>query len=362
MRVDKSLSNEYYICSEPEPIPLNVLGTEQTVDPLFAYFVKVFEVIEKSLEVDGLVFYLTCNIHELPSYGQNVVAVVLGDELCRLPTYFHKVRAVFKCYGTRPTLGCNSLLKPSYINFLNLMKFLRNWLIQLPDSLNYVFHKFKSLRSGTTKILPIYTIPLGYYNQLELPIKDMESRLYDVFFAGSVDWKPFPVWSLRYWFTSPKSLSRKKMILSINTLKEKHPELKIELLLTSGFGSGHKGCVDARSYSEKMMDAKICLVPRGSSLETYRFFEALRYGCIVVAEALPPWWFYDGSPAIEITDWRDLEEIVEKLSENKRLMQEKHHESLNWWKTKCSEAVVAAYMVEKLGSSSPRGMVKLTER
>ncbi len=355
MCVSKSLSNEYYIYSGSEIILLNVLDSEQTVDHLFfTYTVKVFEVIEKSLEVGGFVFYLTDNIHELPSYGQNVVAVVVGDELCRIPSYFHKVRAVFKTYGTRPILGCNPLLKPSYLNFLNLIKFLRNWLICLPGMLNYVFHKFKSLQPGTANIPPIYTFPLGYGNQLDLPIKDIESRPYDIYFAGSVDWKPLPVWSLRSLFQSPKSLARKKMISSINTLKEKHPDLEVELLLTEGFGHGHKGSVDARTYSEKIMDTKICLVPRGSALETWRFCEGLRAGCIVVREALPSRWFYDGSPTIEITDWNDLDGIVERLSKSKHLRQEKHQESLNWWKSKCSEAVVAAYMVEKLAISSQK--------
>ncbi len=69
-----------------------------------------------------------------------------------------------------------------------------------------------------------------------------------------------------------------------------------------------------------------------------------------MTEALPSRWFYDGAPAIQITDWSKLEGILEKLSENKRLMQEKHQESLNWWKTKCSEAAVGAYIAEKLNS------------
>jgi hypothetical protein len=100
------------------------------------------------------------------------------------------------------------------------------------------------------------------------------------------------------------------------------------------------------------MNAKLCLVPRGTSYETFRFFEALRYGCIVVTEALPSRWFYEGSPAIQITDWNELETILEKLLKDQNLMQEKHEESLNWWKTRCSEAVVGEYMAEKLNSLS----------
>ena len=92
------------------------------------------------------------------------------------------------------------------------------------------------------------------------------------------------------------------------------------------------------------METKICLVPRGTSFETFRFFEALRYGCVVVTEALPSRWFYKGAPVIQITDWSELEKILEKLLSDKQVLQEKHQESLNWWHKKCSEETVGAYI------------------
>jgi hypothetical protein len=352
MYVDKSLSNDYYVCltQNQEPIPWQNLVAAQkfNLDYNLDYFAKIFEEMEKSLEIDGLTFYITRDIHELPSYGQNVIAIVLGDEWCRIPTYFHKVRAIFKCYGTRPILGCNPLLQPSYLNILALVQYLRIWLLRLPGLLNYAFHTFKRWRLSTAQTPPIYDIPLGYYKQFELPIKNLETRLYDIFFAGSMVNVPYSVWSLKYWFGTPKNLSRKQMLSSLEKFQAKHPELKVELSLTPSFhATKHE---EARIYSERMMDTKICLVPRGTSFETFRFFEGLRYGCIVVAEALPSRWFYDGSPAIRIKDWSELGEIVEKLIENNYLMQEKHQEALNWWRTKCSEATVGAYMAEKLNS------------
>jgi hypothetical protein len=350
MFVKKSLSNEYYIClrQAQEPIPWNLTDTTQAVSPDCFYFGKVFEAMEKSLEVSGLVFYLTWDIHQLPSYGQNIVAVVLGDEWCRIPTYFHKVRAVFKCYGTHPILGCNPLLKPSYLNFLTLMQFIRNLLIHVPYSLNYLLHKFKSLQLGAAKIPPIYDIPLGYFNQLELPIKEIETRLYDVYFAGSVGQSCHKLVSLKRWMGTPKSISRKKLISNISQIKNNQTKLKVELLISPDSLAYAMSNSAGINYSEKMINAKICLVPRGTSFETFRFFEALRYGCIVITEALPSRWFYDGSPVIQLTDWNQLEGILEKLFENKQLMQQKHQESLNWWTIKCSEAAVGEYMAKKL--------------
>ncbi len=164
-----------------------------------------------------------------------------------------------------------------------------------------MFHGLKYFQHSSNKISHIYDIPLGYARQLDLPIKDIEKREYDVSFAGSIQHGNYSRWSLKYWFDNPKSLSRKIMISKIKILKVKYPELKIELALTSSFGSS-KDALDKNSYSENMMNTKICLVPRGTSFETFRFFEAMRYGCIVVVEALPLRWFYEGSPAIQIND------------------------------------------------------------
>lgn len=349
MVITNEVSNKYYVCkSGRKPIFWNPLDTNLVPDPNCIFFGKVFEVMEKRLKVNNLTFYLTWDIQELPSYGQDVVAIVLGDEWCRIPSYFHKVRAVFKCYGTRPILGCNPLFKPSYLNFLTLGQFLQAWVNGLPGLMNYTLHKFKHLRQLEKIKKNIYDIPLGYYKQLNLPIKNIENRRDDVFFAGSLIQNQYSVTSLKYWLGNPKLISRKKMISSIDKLKKKCPNLKIELSITSSFHTTSDA--EGKSYSEKMMESKICLVPRGTSFETFRFFEALRYGCIVVVEALPPRWFYDNSPAIQINDWNELEAVVKKIIENRKLMKEKHQESLNWWKTKCSEAAVAEYIAENINS------------
>lgn len=350
MGVNGMFRNKYYVCSTEgqAPIPWNPSANSQAIDKSCNYFGKVFEAMEQSLEASDLTFYLTWSTDRLPSYGQNVVVVLHLNEGFRIPTYLHKVRAVFTTLATRPTLGRGSLLEPSYLNFLILLKSAKTRVRRLPSSLKYTFIRFRSLLSSTFKIAPMYDIPLGYYNQLDLPIKDIKARRYDVSFAGSVVHEYYLVWSVKRWLNTPKSVSRKKMIAALDKIKKEHPAFRVKLSITSGFEAAWSA--DASSYSQELMDTKICLVPRGAVLETFRFFEALRYGCVVITEALPSRWFYDGSPAVRVENWTDLERILKKLIEDERLMQRKHQESLEWWRTKCSEAAVGTYIAEKLNS------------
>lgn len=359
----KSLLNQYYIYirGNQEPIPWNIYDANPPIDlGLATYVSKILQAMEKSLRINGLVFYVTWDeIDELPSYGENVVAVVLGDEWYRIPKYAHKVGAVFKCIGTHPILGCNPLLKPSHLNLLTLIQYLRILLVRMPGVINYQFHRFKSWLLNTEKIAPIYEIPLGYNNSEDLPIKDIQDRLYDTYFSGSVVHRSYPIWSLKYWLGTPKTLARQLMMLSVKKIKEKYPDWKVELSITDGY-HGRSSEV-ASSYSETMMNTKICLVPRGTSFETTRFFEAMKYGCIVVTEALPSRWYLDGSPAIQINDWRELETLMEKLIDNQELMQEIHQESLNWWQNKCSETVVGDYMARELKALRRAALLRKTK-
>jgi hypothetical protein len=67
-----------------------------------------------------------------------------------------------------------------------------------------------------------------------------------------------------------------------------------------------------------------------------------------MVEALPAHWFYSGSPAIAIKNWRNLPQILEELLTNPELMEEKHRQSWQWWQQKCSEVTVSNYMIDNV--------------
>jgi hypothetical protein len=363
--MDKSNINRYYIyINQDKPvISWDIYDETPPLPELnwIIYLSRALRAMEKKLQVKRLVFYITWKeIDRLPSYGNNVVVVMIGDEWCRIPIYFHKVLAIFKCYGTDLSLGGNPLLKPSYLNFMALIQYLRVCTLRLPGIVNYWWQNLKNVFAGTGKLSPIYSLPLGYYNQLDLPIKPISERSYDVFFAGSVVHRSYPFWSLRHWLVTPKTLARQQMMVQLKKFQEKRPDFKLELSLVPSFFESHQG--GKQIYSEKMMDTKICIVPRGTSLETFRYFEGMRYGCVIIAETLPSRWFYDNSPAIHIEDWEQLGKILEQLLDNPELMQQKHQESLLWWKNMCSEAVVGDYIAGNLNMLQPEANYEIVAR
>ncbi|MBK7727723.1 MAG: hypothetical protein IPJ33_04225 [Gammaproteobacteria bacterium] len=110
--------------------------------------------------------------------------------------------------------------------------------------------------------------------------------------------------------STPKALSRARMVSALQQLTKDRPDLNIMLKGTNSFNdSMEQGAV----YSEILASTEICVVPRGDVSESFRYFEAMRYGCIVVCEPQPDFWFYKNSPAIEIRNWAQLGPVVSEL-------------------------------------------------
>jgi hypothetical protein len=96
----------------------------------------------------------------------------------------------------------------------------------------------------------------------------------------------------------------------------------------------------AAAYSELVAQTRVCLVPRGNSPETFRFFEALRAGCVVVCESLPDHWYYRGAPVVRLNRWSELSSVVPPLLADSARLDEMHRASLHWWESRCSERAI----------------------
>jgi len=336
--------NRYFVCiaHEAEPIPWHPTDSDDGPTVQSAYFGRVLSEAVDQLRGHGWTFYLTWDISDLPEYGPHVVAIVMGDEWCRIPAYAHRIAATFKCYGTKPTLPSRSF---SYRTILEWAHFVQVQTVRLPGVL-----RARWLRARGVD-LHLYDIPLGYANQTGLPLKDFESRTYDVSFVGSPVHREYPWYSPKRWLHTPKILSRRKMISAMTELSTGNPDLNVYLRKTPNYKSIRQA--DPVEYSTTIMNTRIYLVPRGTSIETFRFFEALRFGCVVICETLPDRWFYDDSPVIRVDDWRRLSELIPRLVADGSRLQRLHHQSLAWWNDVCSEAAVGTFMARILNERHP---------
>lgn len=103
-------------------------------------------------------------------------------------------------------------------------------------------------------------------------------------------------------------------------------------------------------YSEVMSETKIALVPCGSaSLDTFRFYEAMSCGCVVLSVKQNNYEFMSGSPHIQIPSWniQSVEKYIQRLV-NSPTLQQLSNRSRQFWETNLSPAAAAKFIINKI--------------
>jgi len=343
-------ANRYFNCVTPsrEPLAWDPAAEPPAEGswPNAGYFGRAFAAMERDLRRDGLTFYLTFDVESLPSYGPDVVALVIDNEAARIPAYAPRIRATYLNLGARPQLGCSPLTEPSLLNLVTLGVFARNVAQWLPSGAAYAGARLRATLSGA-RAGAVHEVPVGTFNQLELPIKPLGERPTTIVFAGSVTHQAHGLRALKT-KVAPKGLSRSAVIEEAEAIARRHPHVVADVGVTGAFWESVHA--DDEAYSRRMMDAKVSLVPRGTVPVTARFLESLRYGCIVVADHDPPLWPYAQAPAIRLRDWRELEGALLPLLADEPRMRALHEQALAWWDSACSEAAVGGYLAATLNA------------
>jgi hypothetical protein len=321
------------------PIPV-----EEYIDTW--YFGPALEAMERELRIDGLTVYLTFDFEKLPSYGDDVVVLLMGDEWARVPAYLSRVRMVFRNQCARWNLGCNPLAWPSAATFATVLPAGRAISKGTGERIAHLRAQLVAARRGERGPSPQVELPIGTYNVLDLPITPFARRGVDAFFAGSVVHEPGPKAKLKA-RVMPKSLSRDAMLRNVERLR-RHPQVRLDVRVTEGFQDS--AASDPAEYSRALMDSRFALVPRGATPETHRFFQALKYGCIVVTDSVPPIWFYERAPIVRLRHWDELERVLLPLLEQPARLESLHRQSLAWWESACSEAAVGRLMAHSLNA------------
>jgi len=318
----------------------------------FAYLDGALRALESEIGPQGLTFFIkqvtieSRDLTSLPRYGNDVVAILVGDEWARPIHFGSRVRAAFKEYGVTLARPDGISLADPIRSLLSAAQFSRNLAVRTPLLLRSLHGA--AVRHGP----PAVPIPLGYLNQRELPIRPFDQRDVDVCFAGSVAHERYRTLSPQRVAGTVKSRSRAAMLNALERFRARNPRCRIDVGLTASYRSSADG--DMGEYADRLMRARICLCPRGMSLETYRYFEAMRYGCIVIAERCPDHWFYRESPAIVVNEWTRLEGVLSDLLGDPDRMRRVHAASLTYWTEVCSERALAKYMAGILAATAVR--------
>lgn len=164
-------------------------------------------------------------------------------------------------------------------------------------------------------------------------IPPIHLRPVDVGFRGSIGQR-------RY---SPKAISRRRMA---NELSRLSVGVAVDFAETASFAESFS--LDPVAYVRSLLDTKICLAPRGTSVETFRTFEGALAGCVVITEPLPPAWFYAALPHLELSSWSYLASTVQALLSNPPFMAKMAADARNWAESIVSPTAIGQWVARQL--------------
>ena len=197
---------------------------------------------------------------------------------------------------------------------------------EIPDYLADAFMVFKNYKPFDGLRESLRVIPLGCNKDVPaIPGKPMAQRELDLFFIGRPDF-------------------REEFFAGTEAAFSGRDDITFEIGEAPGFRLGRS----PEDYARRLADTKIALSPRGVSHETFRTYEALRAGCVVIAQRQLSAWFTEGWPVIEVDDWSDVGDLADDLLGDSARLEDLSRQSLAWWQEKCSEEAVAHYVVREL--------------
>lgn len=347
--------NRYIVCTRHgSPVEFDISDDDPVADANIAYFIRAFRFLEHHYAFDGhIVCFAWSSTTPLPHLGQRVVAMVYGDEHCRVPPYVDQVGAVIKCHGFFPTYVPR--LRPVRLAQIEAAEFLRNLALWLPTGWRWL------VSPGTRS--RCHLVPIGWGVTANVAPLPFAERPYIASFLASIPPEPERT-SLRGLIGTPKLYCRRAASRVLARLAESYGPSRIRTWYTSGFQESL--AVGADVYFDVMAKTRICIAPRGTTQETWRLSDGLRLGCVVIADRLPRHPFYEGSPIIEIADWRDLPSLLERLLRDPTKLEEMHRASFAYWRDVLSEQALTARLAAALklqrrgtASSSPATTLEL---
>lgn len=207
------------------------------------------------------------------------------------------------------------------------------------------------LPEGATGYANLFGLPLGYVSSTpQYPVLPVAERPTNVFFSGATHYTRLPLlqhftgWDavpFRLWNAMYHRFFKERVAYRYD---DQYPNSLIRFN-RQGFKSGFA----PEEFGRLLYECKIALCPQGViNPETYRHFEALRAGCVVVSAPLPTQYYYTGSPIVTLPDWRGLDAVIANLLADADRLAQRQQAGLAWWNEICSETAVARRMAMHL--------------
>ena len=181
-------------------------------------------------------------------------------------------------------------------------------------------------------------------------MKSMRERSRNYYFSGAVAFGAD--FGYRKFTSSPKIEARRSLVAAVAELEKRHPSLAANQTVRVHSDTWTGALPDIGEYAQRLMDSKVCLAPRGSVADTWRFFEGLKSGCAVITNPLPDEWYYRGAPVIMLDSWDDLEKTLLPLLNDESRLEEMHRQSLKYWDEVCGEKALGRFLAKAITESA----------
>jgi hypothetical protein len=300
------------------------------------YLFGVLAELDRLLPDGGLRFWVTWELNTLDERFRGAIAVVYDDDQLQRPLWAPAVPVIFKTVGLgREPFRHTAGLPPEIA-----------WRMALRDARNFALHVQRLARGPRIpgRRPPTYQIPLGASSLVDVPDLPFTERPVDVFFAGSVG-------NSGRFTVRPRVVVRRQMEAAISAAERALPGLQVDYLVFAPFGVLHgedARILQTEDYARRLAVSRYALCPRGNVEETYRFFEAVRAGCVAIGEPLPARWYFADAPYVAIKRWSQLPEVLRSLRADPGGTAELAAAGRRYWEQRIAEPRVAEFMRARL--------------
>ena len=220
----------------------------------------------------------------------------------------------------------------------------RNNIAKVKSEYKHIFSNYYWDSENTT------SIPLGYFTQTEndevIPIKE---RLYNISFIGCLNRNRLTLAS------KLSNISSLWLSLGLSFFKKRTLKILNKILIWKWnrdlfqFNEDFNKGLDAETYHHFLKHTKIALCPRGwVNSETFRLYEAMKYGCVVISEELPNRNYYKNIPIIQIKDWNEGLQIARNLIKDEALLEKMSNDNIKYYENYLSPKATAEIIANTL--------------